>query len=804
MRVFVRLAALLAVVAPFIVSLAQPLAAQGFGGGVAVSSGQILIAERGGATSTGFVHVYEKGPDGWAPSAALAPYAAEEGSGFGASVVVDGDRMLIGAVGAAYVFERNDGAWTEVAALRPVDLPEEYVFGATGAITGDLALVTAQGRGSRRGPGPASRVYVFERGDDGWSEVGLLESPDAAQGDRFGAAILTNGDSALIGAPGVSVGSTERAGMVYAFSRGEDGAWTAAAEPLAAPNPSEGSAFGSSLHGDETADGFRLLVGAAGAGGVGVAYAFHADGEAWVPAGRFFPPVVAGGGGGGRFGGSAFASALATVGGELWIGGSGIGADRQGQVLRYAADDDGGLELTSSINASNRASGNGFGSAIASDGDIAVVAAGRKDYGMGTAYILERRGDEWVEAAEVWSDAENYAAVNGHEVGCEEGVAADFDCSEVSILSFMPVQTLGANRGTRVNDVWGWTDPETGREYALVGLTDQASFVDITDAGNPRYLGRLPMTEGARGSVWRDIKVFDNHAFIVSDGAGDHGMQVFDLTRLRDVGDEPVTFEVDAHYDGIASAHNIVINEATGFAYSVGSSGGGETCGGGLHMIDINEATEPTFVGCFGHEGTGRRGTGYSHDALCLNYDGPDREHAGKEICFGSNETDVSIADVTDKENPIPLSTATYPSVGYAHQGWVTEDHRFFYLGDELDEIVTPFEGTRTMIFDITDLDDPVLVKEHFGESTASDHNLYVVGDLMYQSNYNSGLRILDVSDPENPDEVGFIDTVPYMEGPAMAGSWSNYPYFASGTIIVTSGNEGLFMVKYEKPVLVP
>ena len=352
--------------------------------------------------------------------------------------------------------------------------------------------------------------------------------------------------------------------------------------------------------------------------------------------------------------------------------------------------------------------------------------------------------------------------------------------------------------------MWGWTDPQTGREYALVGLTDQASFVDITDSQNPRYVGRLPMTEGARGSVWRDIKVFRDHAFIVSDGAGDHGMQVFDLTRLRDVGSEPVTFEADAHYDGIASAHNIVINEATGFAYSVGSSGGGETCGGGLHMIDINEPTEPSFVGCFGHEGTGRRGTGYSHDALCLIYDGPDREHAGKEICFGSNETDVSIADVTDKENPIPLSTATYANVAYAHQGWVTEDHRYFYLGDELDELRTQFSGTRTMIFDITDLDDPVLVKEHFGESTASDHNMYVLDNLLYQSNYNSGLRILDVSDAENPTEVGFLDTVPYAEGPSMGGSWSNYPYFASGTIIVTSGSEGLFMVKYQKPELVP
>ena len=800
MRGFIRVAALAAVFA----YLASPVAGQGFGGGVAVSSGQVLIAESGGQTSTGAVYVYEKGPDGWAVSATLAPYAGEEGAGFGSSLSVSGDRMLVGSPGAAYVFERNAGAWEEVATLQPVDLPERMSFGARGAIAGDLVFVTAAGRATRQAPGPAGRVYVFVRDDSGWSEAGSLTSPEPAEGDQFGAAIVTDGEGVAISAPGATVGTAARAGAVHFFTQDDDGTWTASGEPLTAPDASQGAAFGSTMYGEDTAGGFRLIVGAGGAGGVGVAYGFTSEGDdTWTPVGRFFPPVV-GGGGRGRFGGGGFASSFAAIDGELWIGGSGVGTGREGQVLRYSDDENGNLGLVGMVNASNRGEGDGFGSNIAVDGDVAVVAAGSKDYRMGTAYIFERQGNEWIEAAEVWSDATNYAAVNGHEVGCEEGVSADFDCSEVNILSFMPVQSLGANRGTRVNDVWGWTDPQTGREYALVGLTDQASFIDITDAENPRYVGRLPMTEGARGSVWRDIKVFQDHAFIVSDGAGDHGMQVFDLTRLRDVGTEPVTFEVDAHYDGIASAHNIVINEETGFAYSVGSSGGGETCGGGLHMIDINEPTEPSFAGCFGHEGTGIRGTGYSHDALCLIYDGPDREHAGKEICFGSNETVVSIADVTDKENPIPLSTAAYADVAYAHQGWVTEDHRYFYLGDELDELRTQFSGTRTMIFDITDLDDPVLVKEHFGESTASDHNMYVLGDLLYQSNYNSGLRILNVSDPENPTEVGFFDTVPYAEGPSMGGSWSNYPYFASGTIIVTSGSEGLFMVKYQKPELVP
>ena len=159
----------------------------------------------------------------------------------------------------------------------------------------------------------------------------------------------------------------------------------------------------------------------------------------------------------------------------------------------------------------------------------------------------------------------------------------------------------------------------------------------------PIYLGSLPKTPGSRGNSWRDVKVYRNHAYVVADGALDHGMQVFDLTRLRDVANPPATFEPDALYEEIASAHNIVINEQTGFAYAVGANSGGETCGGGLHMIDIREPGQLQFAGCFTDSRTGRVGTGYSHDALCIVYDGPDREHAGKEICFGSNETALSI-----------------------------------------------------------------------------------------------------------------------------------------------------------------
>ena len=85
-------------------------------------------------------------------------------------------------------------------------------------------------------------------------------------------------------------------------------------------------------------------------------------------------------------------------------------------------------------------------------------------------------------------------------------------------------------------------------------------------------------------------------------------MQVFDLTRLRDYSGTMLTFEEDAHYDRISSVHNIVINEESGFAYAVGSGDGGDTCGGGLHMIDIRDPKSPSFAGCFADPNTGRVG----------------------------------------------------------------------------------------------------------------------------------------------------------------------------------------------------
>jgi choice-of-anchor B domain-containing protein len=152
---------------------------------------------------------------------------------------------------------------------------------------------------------------------------------------------------------------------------------------------------------------------------------------------------------------------------------------------------------------------------------------------------------------------------------------------------------------------------------------------------------------------------------------------------------------------------------------------------------------------------------------------------------------------VTDKENPVAVSTAAYPNSAYLHQGWVSDDHRFLFMNDEGDELAGLVPRTRTLVWDISELDDPILLREFLGETPASDHNLYVRGRYMYQSNYVAGLRVIDIADPTSPREVGWFDTVPWGEDKAgFAGSWSNYPYFRSGVVVVTSMREGVFILR--------
>ena len=380
---------------------------------------------------------------------------------------------------------------------------------------------------------------------------------------------------------------------------------------------------------------------------------------------------------------------------------------------------------------------------------------------------------------------------------CIGGSANQFPCDRVDLVAHIPLLDLepGQPNPARVSDSWGWTDPMTGVEYALVGREDGLDIVDLSEPLTPQPIARLAAPTAA--SSWRDVKVHANHAYVVADGAPGHGIQILDLTRLRSL-TEFTELDEDGRYMGVSSVHNIAINEETGFAYSVGNNGGGNTCGGGLHMLDLSNPTSPSFVGCYAQVGTGLAGSGYTHDVQCVVYRGPDVAHVGREICVAANENVVLVSDVTDKANPTMLGAGQYPDFGYVHQGWLSEDHRFFFQNDETDEISGQVNRTRLLVWDLTDLDDPVLATEHLGPNGAIDHNIYVQGNVAYHSNYLFGLRVLDVSNPASPIERGFFDTVPTSNATGFGGSWSNYPFFDSGVIAVTSSDEGLFLLRLQ------
>lgn len=366
------------------------------------------------------------------------------------------------------------------------------------------------------------------------------------------------------------------------------------------------------------------------------------------------------------------------------------------------------------------------------------------------------------------------------QVPCEDGFAGEFPCNDYDLMSRITLAEMNAGSG---NDSWGWTDPLDGKEYALMGLNNGTAFIDVTNPTTPIYIGKLPTH--TVNSSWRDIKVYNNYAFIVSE-ANNHGMQVFDLSRLRNPSNIPITFTEDAHFDGFGNAHNIVINEDSAYAYAVGT----QTFNGGAHFVDISDPLNPVDAG-------GYAGSNYSHDAQVVIYNGPDPDYQGVEIFLGSNEDELVFVDVSDKQNPTLISNIAYSNIGYTHQSWLTENQRYFLMGDELDEINFGF-NTRTIIFDLQDLDNPVLHMEYTGPTPAIDHNGYTLGDKFFLSNYNAGFRVLDISDVSNMNisEIGFFDTYPENNAAGFNGVWNIYPYFESGNIVVSDINRGFFLVR--------
>mmetsp|Transcript_2368 Transcript_2368/g.6871 ORF Transcript_2368/g.6871 Transcript_2368/m.6871 type:complete len:847 (-) Transcript_2368:55-2595(-) len=399
---------------------------------------------------------------------------------------------------------------------------------------------------------------------------------------------------------------------------------------------------------------------------------------------------------------------------------------------------------------------------------------------------------------------------------CSGGFAYDaanrirYPCRNVDLLSFIPLTTMhqavswryGPDNGYGIgNDVWGWTHASSGREFALMGMAYGTAIVEVTEPVRPTYLGLLAATDYKRNK-WHDIKVKRNVAYIVSEQS-DHGLQVFDLTRLLDLSPSysrvlrPDSVLKGARWFG--KSHNLVINQGdddSNLLIAVGVDT--RFCDGGMFIMDISRPLSPTKKACYGKDG-------YVHDAECVTYQGPDRKFQGREICFAYNEDTVTIVDVDAphyEDGFIRILSRyddPYDRWVYTHQGSLTEDMKYILLDDEGDESARNIQ-TTTYVLDVSLLQSPRYVGEHRSANSATDHNQYIVGPYSYQANYDAGLRILRIDDPDNPRtglvEEAYFDIEPGRDSSEMKGAWSVYPYFSSGTVLVSSTEEGLYMLR--------
>ena len=358
-----------------------------------------------------------------------------------------------------------------------------------------------------------------------------------------------------------------------------------------------------------------------------------------------------------------------------------------------------------------------------------------------------------------------------------------FPSLDMDLMGYVSLEEMSISG---VNDIWGWTDPNDSKEYVLLGASSGVCFLRLESGGVPHYMGHLQSHSST--SLWRDVKVLGNYAYIVSESPGS-GLQIFDLTELRnwDNTQGPVEWLETSYASGFSTAHNIAVHEESSTVYVLGSN----FQSGGVMIFNATDPLNPILTGVYGE-------SGYFHDAQIVSYSGPDVDYQGHLILIAANESGMVVLNVTDPTDIYEISYSTYSNPHYAHQVWLSEDGAFALLGDELDELSNEVSGTRTVVWDMQNLDNPILVSEHISDINTTDHNQYIVGELVYQSNYKGGLRVLNASEWASGvlTEVAYFDVYPENDAKGFLGTWSNYPYFDSGFIAVSSIDRGLFIVK--------
>lgn len=390
------------------------------------------------------------------------------------------------------------------------------------------------------------------------------------------------------------------------------------------------------------------------------------------------------------------------------------------------------------------------------------------------------------------------------DVTCVGGMAGQFSCENVDLLGHVPLNQL--NSASEANDIWGFVDLNTHKEYALIGLRNGLSVVDVSVPESPIVVGSVT----AQRTTWRDIKVvqrydvqekrYKSYAYLTADGAS-VGLMIIDLNSLPD---SVSVLSIDSTDSSAHNAYIANVDYSTGVSYNGTAAQlhiAGVSAGGGAYKTfaikdngELNLDFAPTF----------NSNTGYTHD---LSSNTIEDERVGSQcngvggkctVTFDYSVNAIKLWNTTNSRSPSELSRINGNMLvdqTYIHSGWATEDGNVLFVHDELDERATG-KKTTLQIFDISDLTNPQPLSIWTGPTTAIDHNGFVRGNRYYMSNYEKGLTILDISDPTNVTQVGMFDTYPLNNSSGFNGAWGVYPYLPSGNILVSDINSGLYIFR--------
>ncbi len=386
--------------------------------------------------------------------------------------------------------------------------------------------------------------------------------------------------------------------------------------------------------------------------------------------------------------------------------------------------------------------------------------------------------DQCVAVQETWSARTKCCAVE-----CRDPAGPQFDALGVELLSQVPLATFGAQSA---NDIWGYVSP-TGRKYAIVGLSNSTGFVDITDPRSPS----LVATIADDLSIWSDMATFKTFAYNVNEEQFGAGIQIIDLTNI----DSGTVTLLGSAAGGVQHAHNIYVNPVSGFAYACGTNNAQ-----GIIAFDLSNPANPVAAGTWNDN--------VVHDVYARSFDQcPWSGRAGQpcELAYlfvGS--AGLKIVDVTNKASMTTISTLTYPTLSFCHQGWLSDDGRFLFFNDELDENSGLVSQTRTYVADVQNPAAPTLVATFDHPGCWIDHNLIPQGDRLYQAHYSAGLRVLNVQNPLVPAEVAYFDTHPEDNVTDFVGAWGVYTGLPSRVVLISDIERGLFVLCDQPDLPVP